>query len=437
MVKIAIWGYGRYGRRMFESLTRLCSDEYEVVRVYDTAYQKLNTSEGKRTLEIYNPEVIPEDYKNGLFEKVLVCIYFGWHKPRQFLRERSIPELHLGGPDDLYPLSSFEQGEKPFKIYRAGYNFYVIKGLLGALPNYDSNSMMYLFDEEGRVVKEHRDQFDPEYFELYDYPFVFRRSIAEKVFLKGQYCILTKQHSNNYWHYTYSNLEIVWILEKAGFRGTYVVPSYQFGSELLRMLDVPPERIISLSTFEHNRVYVFEEVFYVVPVKPFGEDLVYGSPVLLEAVESIKKKLPLDSSSPKKLYVKRIGKRKLLGADKVLAEYGFTIMIPEDYSVFEQMVLFYNADIVFCVHGANSTNCLYMRKGTVFVEAFSSNWMNRCNLYTTVTSGVNYLPVSTLETVRGNNYDSVIRDFTFPEILLRSTIENAFRIYNAQQGSVC
>ena len=116
MVKIAIWGYGRYGRRMFESLTRLCSDEYEVVRVYDTAYQKLNTSEGKRTLEIYNPEVIPEDYKNGLFEKVLVCIYFGWHKPRQFLRERSIPELHLGGPDDLYPLSSFEQGEKPFKI---------------------------------------------------------------------------------------------------------------------------------------------------------------------------------------------------------------------------------------------------------------------------------------------------------------------------------
>ncbi len=435
MVKIAIWGYGRYGRRMFESLTRLCSDEYEVVRVYDTAYQKLNTSEGKRTLEIYNPEVIPEDYKNGLFEKVLVCIYFGWHKPRQFLRERSIPELHLGGPDDLYPLSSFEQGEKPFKIYRAGYNFYVIKGLLGALPNYDSNSMMYLFDEEGRVVKEHRDQFDPEYFELYDYPFVFRRSIAEKVFLKGQYCILTKQHSNNYWHYTYSNLEIVWILEKAGFRGTYVVPSYQFGSELLRMLDVPSERIISLSTFEHNRVYVFEEVFYVVPVKPFGEDLVYGSPVLLEAVESIKKKLPLDSSSPKKLYVKRIGKRKLLGADKVLAEYGFTIMIPEDYSVFDQMVLFYNADIVFCVHGANSTNCLYMRKGTVFIEAFSSYWMNRCNLYALARGEINYLPVSSLETV-ANNKDGVVRDFTFPEDLLRITIQNAFLIYQAQHGSL-
>ena len=97
----------------------------------------------------------------------------------------------------------------------------------------------------------------------------------------------------------------------------------------------------------------------------------------------------------------------------------------------EQMTLFYNADIVFCVHGANSTNCLYMRKGTVFIEAFSSYWMNRCNLYATVTAGVNYLPVSTLETVRENK-DGVLRDFMFPEILLRSTIQNALLIYEAQ-----
>ena len=431
MVKIAIWGYGRYGRRMFESLTQFCSDEYDVVRVYDTAYQKLCTTEGKRSLQIYNPEEIPKDYKNGLFEKVLICIYYDRYKPKQFLQDCAIPELHLGCPDDLYPLSSFEQGKKPFEIDRTGYNFYVIKNLYGALANYDTNFMMYLFDEGGRVVKEHRDQFDPEYYELYDYPFVFRHSIAEKVFLEGQYCILTKQHSNNYWHYTYSNLEIVWILEKAGFRGKYVVPNYQYGNELLRLLDISPERIVSLNTFENNKIYVFEEVFYVIPIKPFGEDLVYGSPVLLEAVESIKKKLTLNPSSPKKLYVKRIGKRKLLGADQVLAEYGFTTMIPENYSVLEQMSLFYNADIVFCEHGANSTNCLYMRKGTVFVEVFSSYWMNRCNLYSTVMEGVNYLPASTLETVKENK-DGVVRNFTFPELLLRSTIQNALLIYQAQ-----
>ena len=128
--------------------------------------------------------------------------------------------------------------------------------------------------------------------------------------------------------------------------------------------------------------------------------------------------------------MKRIGKRKLLDADKVLAEYGFTTMIPEDYSVKEQMTLFYNADIVFCVHGANSTNCLYMRKGTVFIEAFSSYWMNRCNLYTVVASGVHYLPVSSLETV-WENKGGIIRDYKIPDVLLRSAIQNAFLICEA------
>ena len=431
MTKIAIWGYGRYGRRMFESLTQFSSGEYEVVRIYDTAYRKVKNSEGSLSLQIHNPEEIPEDYKQGLFEKILVCIYFFGYYPKLFLREHSIPELHLGCPDDIYPLSSFEQGEKPFEIDREEYDFYVIKSLYGALANYDTSSMLYLFNDKGRVVKEHRDQFDPEYFELYDYPFVFRNSKADKIFLKGQYCILTRQHSDNYWHFTYSNLEVVWLLEKAGYKGKYVVPALQFSNELLRLLGVSPERIVTLKTFEHNTIHVFEEVFYVVPVKPFGDDLVYGSPVLLEAAEHIKKKLPVDPSLPKKIYVKRIGKRKLLGAEDILAEYGFTTIVPEDYSVLEQMTLFYNADIVFCVHGANSTNCLYMRKGTVFIEAFSSYWMNRCNLYATVTAGVNYLPVSTLETVRENK-DGVLRDFMFPEILLRSTIQNALLIYEAQ-----
>ena len=434
-MKIAIWGYGKYGRRMFESLTRFCSDEYDVVRVYDAAFQGLKHTEGNMALQIHNPEELLEDYKNGLFEKVFISIVYASQKPKQFLRENSIPELCLGGPEDLSPLSSFEQGIKPFEIDRAGYDFYVIKNLYGALANYESVGMMYLFDDNGRVVKEHRDQFDPEYTELYCYPFVLRRSKVEKVFLEGQYCILTKKHSNNYWHFTYSNLEVVWLLEKAGFQGKYVVPDLEYGFELLRLLDVPSERIVPLSAFEHNKIYVFQEVFYVVNINPYGEDHVYGTPVLLEATEYIKKKLPVNPELPKKLYVKRIGKRKLLEADKVLAEYGFTTMIPEDYSVKEQMTLFYNADIVFCVHGANSTNCLYMRKGTVFIEAFSSYWMNRCNLFALAAEGINYLPACSLKTVRENK-DGAFRDFTFPDLLLHMTIRNAFYIYQAQHGAV-
>ncbi len=432
-MKIAIWGYGKYGRRMFESLTCFCSEEYEIVRVYDTAYRSLKQTEGNVVLPIHNPEDLPADYEKGLFEKVFISIVYASQKPKQFLKEHAIPELFLGNPEDLYPLSFFKQGIKPFEIGREGYDFYVIKNLYGAMANYESVEMLYLFDDEGRVVKEHRDHIDPEYFEWFMYPFVLRHSKAEKTFLEGQYCILTKKHSNNYWHYTYSNLEIAWLLEKAGFQGTYIVPDTEYGSELLRLLDVPPERIKALNVFEHNKIYVFEEVFYVVAVKPYGEDLVYGSPALFEAVEYIKEKLPVNPLLPKRIYVKRIGKRKLLDADDIIAEYGFTTIVPEDYPVREQMALFFNADIVFCVHGANSTNCLYMRKGSVFVEVFSSYWMNRCNLYALATKGVSYLPVSSLEAVKDNK-DGVFRDFRFPEILLRTTIQNAFLIFRAQHS---
>ena len=439
MTKIAIWGYGNYGRRMFDSLTRLCSEKYEVVSVYDIAYEKLKKTEGVMVLPIRNPEALPEDYKKGLFEKVLICLFNDnmSRGPKSFLREYLIPELYLGSPDDLCPLSSFEQGEKPFDIDRTGYDFYVIKNLYGALANYESCERLYLFDDTGKVVEEHRDYFTPRSVDtlFYDYPFVFRHSLAEKVYLPGQYCLLTKIYAGNYWHFTYNSLDIVWLLEKAGFKGKYVVPKHKFCSEILHMLDVPMERIIPISTFEHNKVYIFEEVFYVVYTMPNDKEKINGAPVLVEAAEYIKKKLPVDTSLPKRIYVKRIGKRKLLDADEVLAEYGFTTMIPEDYSVKEQMTLFYNADIVFCVHGANSTNCLYMRKNTIFIEAFSSYWINRYNLYSIAAAGINYLPVSPLETVFVNR-DGISRDFAIPEVLLRMTIQNAFHIYRAQHESI-
>lgn len=98
MTKIAIWGYGKYGRRMFESLTRFCSEDYEVVRVYDKAYKKLQKTEGDFVLPICNPEELADDFKKGLFEKVLLCIFdYNVSKgPKQLiLREHSIPEVLL------------------------------------------------------------------------------------------------------------------------------------------------------------------------------------------------------------------------------------------------------------------------------------------------------------------------------------------------------
>ena len=431
MMKIAIWGYGKYGHRMLESLTRFCSEEYKVVRVYDTAYQKLQNTEGKLHLPIHNPEELLKDYQDGLFEKVLLC--FLWYEiliePREFLIEHSIPELHLGSEDDFYSAACFEQGKKPFEIQQDSYSFFVINNLYGAMANYESNELLYLFDNEGKVLQEHWNHLHAfKTPHIYDFPFSFKKSKAEKIIYKGQYCVLTKQYASNYWHFTYQCLDIVWLLEKAGYRGKYIVPNHSFCTELLRMLDIAPERIIPLKKFEHNKIYVFEEVFCV--SFSVGKEE-YGTSVLVQAAEYIKKKLSVNLSLPKKIYIKRAGRRKLLGADGIIVAYDFTTIIPEDYSVQEQMELFYNADIVFCEHGANSTNCLYMRKNSVFIEAFSSYWINRCNLYTVAATGIHYLPVSPLETV-GFNKDGISKDYSIPDVLLHMVIQNAFLIQKAQ-----
>ena len=431
MMKVALWGYGKYGRRMFESLTRFCSDEYEVVRVYDRDYQKLKHTEGKISLPIHNPEELAEDYKDGVFEKVLLC--FLWYEvlseQEKYLKKHSIPGLHIGTEDDFCSASDFEQGEKPFTIQQDGYSFSVLKNLYGAMANYESNELLYLFNNEGKVLQGHWSHWlaKPNV-HVYDYPFVLKNSKAEKSFLKGQYCILTKQNVGNYWHFTYQCMDIVWLLEKAGYRGKYIVPNKHYCNEILHMLGVAPERIIPLGMFEHNRIYVFEEVFCV---SFSAAKEIYGTDVLIKAAADIKKKLPVDLSLPKKIYIKRTGIRKLLEADALLEEYGFTSIIPENYTVKEQMTLFYNADIVFSVHGANSTNCLYMRKNTVFIEAFSNYWKDRWNLYTLAAGKIHYLPVSSLENVvECKNGRS--EDFKIRETLLRMSIENAFLIYKAE-----
>lgn len=435
MMKVALWGYGKYGRRMLDSLTRLCSDEYEVVRVYDRDYQKLQYTEGKFSLPIHNPEELVEDYKNGIFEKVLLC--FLWYdvliEPREILKKHSIPELHLGSEDDFYSASCFEQGTKPFEIQQAGYSFYVLKNIYGCMANYESNELLYLFNSEGKLLQEHWSHWLAKLnIHVYDYPFILKNSKAEKRFIKGQYCILAKQNVNNYWHFTYQCMDIVWLLEKAGYQGKYIIPNKKYCNELLHMLGVAAERIIPLSVFEHNKLYIFEEVFSV----SFSVDKeLYGTTILLKAAEDIKKKLPIDPSLPKKIYIKRVGIRKLLEADTLLEEYGFTCIIPENYTVKEQMAFFYNADIVFCVHGANSTNCLYMRKNTVFIEAFNNYWMDRWNLYTLAAGNIHYLLINPLEPVFEIK-NGRTKDFVIPEVLLRMSIENAFLICKAQQESI-
>ena len=83
-----------------------------------------------------------------------------------------------------------------------------------------------------------------------------------------------------------------------------------------------------------------------------------------------------ESEYPAKLYLKRSGRRKLVGCEEMLENYGFVTIEPERLSVMQQIMMLNHADVVVAAHGAAVTNCLFMRKGTFLIETFGAGFVD-------------------------------------------------------------
>ena len=137
------------------------------------------------------------------------------------------------------------------------------------------------------------------------------------------------------------------------------------------------DRIVWLDDFNQEAIYRFEKAIIIAhETYSFAQ----SAPLLAAAGEIIARNAEsTDDGSigyPSRLFVKRVGTRKLLGADDLLERYGFTTIVPEELSLVEQIRYFVHADIVLSPHGANSANSHYMRPGSVLIETFGKGYIN-------------------------------------------------------------
>lgn len=428
MLNIALWGYGSFGKASLYDLENYCADDYRVMRVYDKSERVQGTQAGNVAAPIASPDGLVGDFKAGVFQKVMVCINVPdvLASARRFLADNGIPELCLGSLDDFCPASEFAQHPGPVSIDQEGYKLWTFTDLCGALPNYWHDETMYLFDRQGRVLKEHWDAhyIAPELSQMLSFPFPFGRTDHERVRMEGSWCVLPKMYANNYWHFAYENMDCVTLLEEAGFTGRYLISDSPSNLELMKLAGISPDRIVQLKDLEQHTVYEFDEVCYPKVEGPQQKRLRLSGPPLARMGERIAAKLPTDRPFPKRLYVKRIGKRKLLNADELAQEFGFETMVPEDYTIAEQMAFYRNADIVLAAHGANNVSSLTMRKNSVLVEVFPARWHPNCFFDVLREKGVRYVPVCELVPVTSFN-DGMSRDFKIYPRLLREAIENA------------
>lgn len=206
---------------------------------------------------------------------------------------------------------------------------------------------------------------------------------------KAMYCAM--KSGKNYWHFTFTVLDQIYAMEKKGFDGKYLLWNSPFIKQLVALLGVSRNR---MEFVEEGDRYHIKELHII-------EDYCWGSPknpvLLYEMREKILSNIDMSDivNYPKNLYIRRIRpySRAVKNEAEVmewLNKYNFQAIFPDDYSVAEQIKYFYAADIIICPHGGCSTNVLFMKRNSHFIESFGFNYVNPCMLDIIKINGMSY-----------------------------------------------
>lgn len=100
-------------------------------------------------------------------------------------------------------------------------------------------------------------------------------------------------------------------------------------------------------------------------------------------------------SQPERIYIsradasqRRVENEKALV--KILKKHGFSIVVPGDFSLEDQVYLFAKAKIIVAPHGMGLTNMLWSDQLEHVVELFSTEWIRNCFFRMAQNLGVNY-----------------------------------------------
>ena len=435
--KIALWGYGEYGKELYRAIGQAYSDSYEVTAIFDRASGE-EPGASVNGIAVESPEALRERFREGLFAAVLL----GTLSPHvsngmtSQLKSWGIPIVRLGGNADLVTAESLDGYRgTDLQVLDRGYRLEECQALYCFVDRHGTQELPVFYDGCGHVVRDMWDDsdlaIDPG---MLNFPMRVDIEPKAAVVLEGTYCAVARFWGRNYWHFTFQHLDQIAVMELAGYTGRYMLPDVSFAHELVELAGLSSDRIFWTSEMQDGEVYRFETVLFL-----HQDDFRYRGGIsavpLMRAAVQIEERatsgMAVDTY-PKRLYVKRIGTRKLVGAQTLLDKYGFTTIVPEELTVQDQIRYFHAADIVLTPHGANSTNSIYMQPGSVFIEAFSRSWGFPACVEALLKKGVHYLSVmagySPLEA--DTNPDA---DYYVDHSVLEMAIRNAISLSEARR----
>ena len=233
-------------------------------------------------------------------------------------------------------------------------------------------------------------------------------------------CVLTRIWSDNYFHFMTEILDKILIMESANYTGKYMLFLSSWAKEIVGLIGINPNRIIWIRKDEDEKILLIRRALVI---EGFGVWLKKGIQTLNKYGQEMNKLYGNIQGYPEKIYLKRVGKRKLLNAEDLLIKYGFFTVVPEKISLEEEIKYFANAQTVVIPHGAAMANVIFLRDRMNVIEIFPRNWVNLASLPIIESKNINYHML--VESGLGNSSkNGQTEDYSIDVNLLKLTLNN-------------
>lgn len=198
----------------------------------------------------------------------------------------------------------------------------------------------------------------------------------------------------NLWHWVTESLPKLLAAESIGYSGKYILPAaaYADASSVIRqsldLLGIAKERLLPSGPVWRVRTLVLAE-------RLSGFHLAANLPLAALLREKLLSCAGVLSGG-RRVYVRRIGRRRVANEDSVLAllrEFDFKVMTPEDLTLAEQIRYMSNVDCSVMAHGANSALTLFQKPGSGAVELFGNRYVSYNNLHCARLLRLRYYPL--------------------------------------------
>ncbi len=151
---------------------------------------------------------------------------------------------------------------------------------------------------------------------------------------------------------------------------SYPLLNTSFESELLTLLGCRPDKVVDSRTTEisFDRCLLGNSGSWFYP----------NVADLLALKTHVAAQMPVADTDRKRLYISRLGRRRVLNEDALiglLERYDFIIVDDKPRSVTEQYQLYNGAQFILGPHGASFANVLWCEPGTTLFELFPNDYM--------------------------------------------------------------